>query len=770
MKRLLLLLLLFAPAAYPQGVSVAPQTATRNLGSQVVAMVGATVTVCAANAAGLPCSPALSNVVFKDTALTQPLTNPFFADNNGNYSFAIAPGFYTVTVTSFGQGYSYQLTVPSTPGGTPTGGVTSVSCNSVQNVFNCTVSNPTTTAAVTFSPITSGAVLDCTVFAGSDMGAKLNACLAALPAAGGVADATHFTSPQTLSTAVVNSIPAVIVCAGITITENANISLTGTGSSLVGAPGNPCTLNKGANIEQVTLGGSNNVVQNLTLNGERSGGVTGSGIHVNHGIVFPVIKNMTIESEAGDCINDLGGLAEAWDTIQCTDFGTSAVAMSGGAIVTEALNFYTSNGAADNSAAVFNISGVSTLNISESTMSPGGAFPVFSSNGGSSLRIVDTLVQNVSGRSEVSANGGNLWLAHDIFIGNGASGAPNILATGANTYIHDNELTAAGADSIDVSQTAGTLNIGNNVINIDATAGQAGIHVTTLMIAANIHANTINFATDTITADVYGIWLQAPVGSAQFSDSNITDNVINGNSLVHTVGLFWDNTNGDSNANVNIISHTQCFSTAVCIKRNDPSNLLNIYLEQVSNGTTAFSGGSTGDLITQEAGSFTFATLPTAGFGSHVYCSDCTRGTPLTGGGSGADLIYGSSAVNGTAGVNGFTANQSVVGQDTHTAEITGNYSAVTLIPSTYPTGSYLVTIYVEVSTGVATSTVTTSISYHDDTGAQTQSGSSLSGATTGTIQTLTFPVRFVTGTALTYSTSTANSPKYKIFARAQAQ
>lgn len=45
MKRLLLLVLLLAPAAYPQGVSVAPQTATRNLGSQVVAMVGATVTV-----------------------------------------------------------------------------------------------------------------------------------------------------------------------------------------------------------------------------------------------------------------------------------------------------------------------------------------------------------------------------------------------------------------------------------------------------------------------------------------------------------------------------------------------------------------------------------------------------------------------------------------------------------------------------------------------------------------------------------------------------
>lgn len=114
--------------------------------------------------------------------------------------------------------------------------------------------------------------------------------------------------------------------------------------------------------------------------------------------------------------------------------------------------------------------------------------------------------------------------------------------------------------------------------------------------------------------------------------------------------------------------------------------------------------------------------------------------------------------------------NPSIVGMDTHTAEITGNYGAVTLLPSTAPTGSYLVTIYTEVSTSVATSTVTTSIHYVDDTGAQTQAGANFSAATAGTIQTLTFPVRFVTGTALTYSTSTANSPKYKIIARVEAQ
>ena len=110
-----------------------------------------------------------------------------------------------------------------------------------------------------------------------------------------------------------------------------------------------------------------------------------------------------------------------------------------------------------------------------------------------------------------------------------------------------------------------------------------------------------------------------------------------------------------------------------------------------------------------------------------------------------------------------------IVGADDHTAEITGNYGPVTLLASGSATGFYLVTIYAEVSTSVATSTITTSINYADDTGAQSQSGALFSAATAGTIQSLTFPVRFVTGTALTYSTATVNSPKYKIFARVQA-
>jgi hypothetical protein len=85
-----------------QGVVVAPQTAFKVVNGLTSPIANATVTVCAALTGGIPCSPALANSIFKNAALTQPLSNPFTADSTGNYQFAIAPGNYTVTVTSFG--------------------------------------------------------------------------------------------------------------------------------------------------------------------------------------------------------------------------------------------------------------------------------------------------------------------------------------------------------------------------------------------------------------------------------------------------------------------------------------------------------------------------------------------------------------------------------------------------------------------------------------------------------------------------------------------
>lgn len=111
-KTLLISLAVFAPALlFGQGVMVPPQSAFKVVNGVTTPIAGATITVCAALTGGFPCSPPLVSAIFKDAALTQPLSNPFTADSAGNYQFAIAPGNYTVTQTALGfTGYSYQIT------------------------------------------------------------------------------------------------------------------------------------------------------------------------------------------------------------------------------------------------------------------------------------------------------------------------------------------------------------------------------------------------------------------------------------------------------------------------------------------------------------------------------------------------------------------------------------------------------------------------------------------------------------------------------------
>jgi hypothetical protein len=117
-KKLLFFLALFFPAAaFGQGVWVTPQVALNTFNGVTRPIAGATITVCAANAGGIPCAPALVNTVFSNLALNQSLSNPFFADGNGNYAnYAMAPGSYTVSVTGSGfSGYSYQISLALSP-------------------------------------------------------------------------------------------------------------------------------------------------------------------------------------------------------------------------------------------------------------------------------------------------------------------------------------------------------------------------------------------------------------------------------------------------------------------------------------------------------------------------------------------------------------------------------------------------------------------------------------------------------------------------------
>lgn len=103
---------LFASSAFGQGAYIPARPVNSYVSGQLRPVV-ATVTVCAAGAAGIPCAPPLAGVLFKDQALTQPLPNPTTTDANGNYpTMALASGNYTITETASGfTGFSYQITV-----------------------------------------------------------------------------------------------------------------------------------------------------------------------------------------------------------------------------------------------------------------------------------------------------------------------------------------------------------------------------------------------------------------------------------------------------------------------------------------------------------------------------------------------------------------------------------------------------------------------------------------------------------------------------------
>lgn len=114
-KVLLFLGLLFPSVAYGQGGSV-------NGGGIVVLSAtgrpigGATVTICAFGATGIPCSPTIT--VYTSPTLSVTASNPDVTDGNGNLFKYAAPGRYTYTVTGPGIiGTSYTATVAGSGGG-----------------------------------------------------------------------------------------------------------------------------------------------------------------------------------------------------------------------------------------------------------------------------------------------------------------------------------------------------------------------------------------------------------------------------------------------------------------------------------------------------------------------------------------------------------------------------------------------------------------------------------------------------------------------------
>lgn len=183
MKKFILLFLFCSLAAFGQGVYLPARTVTGTVNGISRPIASATVTVCAANAGGIPCAPALANALWQTSSLNSGVAvpNPFTTDANGNYpQVAISPGIYTVTESAPGYvGYTYQLsaslatTTTSGSGNvvlsigptllnalltTPTinGPTTTGTDNGVETMSNKTLASPTINTPTVTSPFTTG--------------------------------------------------------------------------------------------------------------------------------------------------------------------------------------------------------------------------------------------------------------------------------------------------------------------------------------------------------------------------------------------------------------------------------------------------------------------------------------------------------------------------------------------------------------------------------------------------------------------------------------
>lgn len=108
-KRLLAVLTLLCGVSFAQLSRIHSDVAFRSDGRPAG---GASIRICTAAAAGVPCSPLAS--IYSDAGLTVPKANPFTADSQGNYTYYAAPGYFKEQVNVGGAIYTHpvQLTDP----------------------------------------------------------------------------------------------------------------------------------------------------------------------------------------------------------------------------------------------------------------------------------------------------------------------------------------------------------------------------------------------------------------------------------------------------------------------------------------------------------------------------------------------------------------------------------------------------------------------------------------------------------------------------------
>jgi len=477
-------------------------------------------------------------------------------------------------------------------------------------------------------------ILDCTAYAGADFGAKVNACIAALPASGGVASLLNFTGVQYIGTQIVIPSNVLVLTGGATLVPNPNgITISGNNAGISGLPAQitPMTDN-GAN-NMITVTGNDDYIGYLAIN---VNGFSGYAVY-GSGCNRTILEHDYIQQYAA------GGVyfTSCNDTRLYSDDFVSSGASTGPAVA-----FSTGREVVD------------TVNVTNT-----GPTTAFHAIGQTTLNMVNSIIASGSGHDALDADANaSIFLMNNNIAG--GTGYHALLATGAVVEANGgNQFSATCGDAVYMGGNYQRFT--NNLVTMSASScgGYAGIHVKYDTIGETISNNKISFsAGETPTSANYGIWMDTSYGG-HFILNQVSGNRFAGAVNNYDYGVFFDNSSGNTTANGGTIENNDCvdLNTLHCITRSDSGNLSGtVYRNNTQNvGYPYGIAGSNLDLIT--GFSVIFSSLPNAGNGSFGYCTDCQGVLPLTGGGSGAFVTVSNSTWTILAGLNGNIINTSVL-------------------------------------------------------------------------------------------------------------
>lgn len=481
--------------------------------------------------------------------------------------------------------------------------------------------------------------LDCTPYVGADLGATLNACIAAAVTAGqGVANISKLAPVQTLSTTVDDTSAVSIFTCGQIITQSAKIVLDSQGVSFYGCPEIVTTMEKSGNLaEQVDITSEKDSVLNIDFEGGASQGVnTGAAIQIENTSLYTIIERNVTEFE-DECINDLGGQFTVTSGNVCNSWNVNGYAVAG---VMTSTDFLTSGTAVAGSA--INATGSDViLWLNGVHVSDGGTVAAINEDITDGALVVQngSTIDQTNGYPAIIASGINANL--DVFgstvVGGGTHG--NVveqtggLVSGFFVNISDNtnlQNTISGGDVLDLSG----INIivsNNSMIVLSNSAGASAIHITGESAGALIENNRIQFQTGgTPTGNNYGIELGGSGGTIIMGDNQVKNNLILGQSTMYDVGIFYD-TSANTGSGDNDISGNHCGQVQTCILSSPFAGEVNYYTDNHAQSGTLYSGQLATELVAE--------TAPVVNCGTTTTCSPVTT---LLG-----RIVYGTVSLSG---------------------------------------------------------------------------------------------------------------------------